>query len=119
MQSAETNYSIRWAKWFCGDRSTRTISPLSSITVPEYVNRRIVENTVESLREAVLLSPTNGFALARLAKQIFAQSEKDNPRRVGEAAFFSRYALKWSPNDAEVTKIHSEIVAQIGALKKP
>ena len=48
-----TNFYTRWAKWFCADRATRTISPLSSITVPEYVQQRIAENNLESLREAV------------------------------------------------------------------
>ena len=68
MQSAETNYYARWAKWFCSDRSTRTLSPLSSISVPEYIQRRIEENTLESLQEAVSLAPTNGLAFARLAR---------------------------------------------------
>ena len=53
------------------------------------------------------------------ANQVLAQKDEDNPRREGEADFFSRYALKWSPNDAEVAKIRAEIKAQIEALKKP
>jgi WD40 repeat protein len=114
-----TNYYARWAKWFLADRTTRTISPLSSITVPDYIQRRIEENTLESLNEAVRLAPINGLAFARLAKQVLAQSDKDNPRRVGEADFFSRYALKWSPNDPEVKKIRAEIAAQIETVKKP
>ena len=82
----------------------------------EYVQRRIQENTLESLQEAVRLSPTNGLAFARLAKLVVAQKEEDNPRRVGEADFFSRYALKWSPNDVEVAKIRAEIELQIQTM---
>ena len=101
------------------DRATRTISPFSSVTVPEYVQRRIAENTLESLQEAVLLSPTNGLAFARLAKQVLAQKEEANPRRVGEADFFSRYALNRSPNDAEVLKLRVEIEEQIKNMPRP
>ena len=103
-----TDVYSRWVRWFFADPSTRTISPFSSVTIPEYIERRIQENTLESLKEAVHLSPTNGLAFARLAKQVLAQSDQDNPRRVGEADFFSRYALRWSPNDPEVTKIRAE-----------
>jgi hypothetical protein len=119
LTSTETNYYARWAKWFCSDRATRTISPLSPITVPEYVQRRIQENTLDSLHEAVLLSPTNGLAFARLAKLVLAQNEKENPRRVGEADFFSRYALNWSPNDPEVRQIRSEIERQVEKFPNP
>jgi eukaryotic-like serine/threonine-protein kinase len=119
LTSVETNYYARWAKWFCGDRSTRTISPLSSITVPAYVQRRIEEYTLESLKEAVRLSPTNAVAFARLAKQVLAQTEKDNPRRVEQADFYSRYAVKWAPQNAEVAKIRAEIAAQVQTLKAP
>ena len=33
-------------RWFLADRWTRTISPLSSITVPEYIQRRIAEGRI-------------------------------------------------------------------------
>jgi dipeptidyl aminopeptidase/acylaminoacyl peptidase len=117
--SPATDYYARWAQWFFADRATRAISPNSSIAVPEYVQRRMQENTLESLHEAVSLSPTNGLAYARLARQVFAQIEKDNPRRLGEADFFSRYAVKWAPNDAEAAKMRAEIAEQIKNLPKP
>jgi hypothetical protein len=112
-----TNFYTRWAKWFFADPSTRTISPDASITVPEYVQRRIQENTLASLQEAVHRSPNNALAYARLAKQVRAQNDKDNPRRAGEADFFSRYAIKLAPQDPEVAKIRAEIAAQIQSLK--
>jgi hypothetical protein len=109
----ETDFYTHWAKWFLAPPATRNISPFSSITVPEYVQRRIEENTLESLKEAAALSPANGLAYARLARQVLAQNETDNPRRIGEADFFSRFALKWAPNDAEVLKIRAEIESLI------
>jgi hypothetical protein len=114
-----TDDCTSWLEWFLADRSTRLISPMSSLTVPAYVQRRIDENTLASLQEAVRLAPTNGLAFARLARQVLAQSETDNPRRVGEADFFSRHAVKLAPQDAEVAKLRSEIGDQIKTLPKP
>lgn len=54
-----------------------------------------------------------------MAKQVLAQRDKENQRRIGEADFFSRYALKWSPNDAKLAKIPAEIEEQIQNLPKP
>ena len=67
-ENPATNDCARRARWFLADRNTRAVAPLSSLSVPEYVQRRIEENTLESLQEAVRLSPTNGLAFARLAK---------------------------------------------------
>jgi WD40 repeat protein len=117
--SSGSDVYSRWVRWFFADRSTRTISPFSSITVPEYVQRRIREDTLGSLYEAVRLAPTNGLAFARLAKQVLAQDEKTNPRRVGEADFLSRHAVKLAPQDAEVAKIRAKIEERIKNLPKP
>ena len=108
-ESSSSDSWTRWAKWLLADRATRTISPFSEITVPDYVKRRVEENTLESLQEAVLLSPTNGLAFAQLARKVLEQDAKDNPRRVGEADFFSRRAVELSPKDAEVLQIRDEI----------
>ena len=80
--------------------------------MPEYVQRRIQENTLESLQEAVRLSPTNGLAFARLARRVLEQDSKDNPRRVGEADFSSRRAVELSAKDAEVLSIRDQIKAK-------
>jgi hypothetical protein len=80
----------RWARWFFADRSTRAISPAGALTVPQYVQRRIEENTVESLQEAVRLSPTNGLAIARLAIATLKQDSTQNPRRMAEADWASQ-----------------------------
>jgi len=114
-----TNDYTRWAKWFLSDRATRTIAPLSSITLPEYVQRRIEENTLESLQEAVRLSPTNGLALARFATRLLAQSTQDNPRRLPEADFFSRRAVRLAPRDSEVGGIRTETEKRLKELRSP
>jgi hypothetical protein len=63
------------------------------------------------------MAPTNGLALARLAQQVLAQNEKDNPRRVGEADFFSRRGVELAPQDAEVQETRLETVDAITKLE--
>ena len=118
-QGTSLDLYSRWAKWFFADRSQRTISPFSTVTVPEYIQRRIKENTPESLHEAILHDPTNGLAFARLARKTLAQDAKDNPRRIGEADFFSRRAVELSPNDSEVQRVRAEIAEQVKSAPKP
>jgi WD40 repeat protein len=64
--------------WLLADRSTRTISPFSKITVPEYIGNRIKENTPESLDEAERLSVGNSALLQRIANAR-AQLKKQEP----------------------------------------
>jgi WD40 repeat protein len=113
--STATDDYTRWAKWLFADRSRRTISAFSTITVPEYVEDLLRDDTRPSLEEAVRLSPTSGLAYARLARRIAQQTEKENPRRGAEADFYSRYAVKFSPEHPEVRQIRAEISAQAGA----
>ena len=59
------------------------------------------------------MSSANALAFVRLVKQILGQEDTDNPRRVGEADFLSRYAVKLAPQDAEVAKRRARIETQI------
>ena len=67
---------VVWGRWFLADPDTRTISPFSNITVPEYIEGRIKEHTTESLDEAERLAAGNLELLQRIAKE----------RRASEAA---------------------------------
>jgi WD40 repeat protein/serine/threonine protein kinase len=58
-QAAQSGDYYRWGRWLLADWRTRTISPSAVITVPEYVERQLTANTLESLREAARLCPTN------------------------------------------------------------
>jgi WD40 repeat protein/predicted Ser/Thr protein kinase len=40
---------VIWGRWFLADPATRTISPFSKITIPEYIEDRIKEHTAEPL----------------------------------------------------------------------
>ncbi|MBI2926983.1 MAG: serine/threonine protein kinase [Verrucomicrobia bacterium] len=120
----QTSYG-RWARWFFQDSASRAISPLSETTVPEYVRRRIEDDTRESLQEATLLSATNALAFARLADHLIA------PRRTGphlaravpeDADWFSRYATNLAPHDPEVLASRQSVIEKLresSALAKP
>jgi len=49
----------RWGRWFLGDPSQRTISPLATVTMPQYIEKLIARNTLESLNEAARLAAGN------------------------------------------------------------
>src|SRR6266480_5828637 len=58
---------IMWGRWFLADRFTRTISPFSKATVPDYIKRLIKENTVKSLDEAEQLAVGDPHLLEQIA----------------------------------------------------
>lgn len=58
---------VIWGRWFLADPATRTISPFSSITVPQYIEDRIQEQTSESLDEAERLANGNLELFKRIA----------------------------------------------------
>jgi len=65
--SVDDDWTV-WARWFLADRSTRTISPFSKITVPEYIENRIKENTPASLDAAEQVALGSAELLGRIAK---------------------------------------------------
>jgi WD40 repeat protein len=131
--TAATYYG-RWVRWFFADSASRTLAPSSDLTVPEYLKRRIEENTLDSLGEATRLSAMNALAFARLAETLIAANrapfaryrEKILPsdenggreRRVlaGDAEWFSRYATNLAPNDLEVRGLRQSVLETIHGL---
>ena len=59
---------VVWGRWFLADRATRTISPFSKLTVPEYIENRIKEKTLQSLDEAEQLAVDNPELLQRISE---------------------------------------------------
>ena len=76
-----------WGRWFLADRSTRTISPFSKITFPEYIENRIKENTPASLDEAERLAVGNAGLLQRIE-----QARKASAKRVAPSAGKEQHA---------------------------
>jgi eukaryotic-like serine/threonine-protein kinase len=96
-----TDSYTRIAQWVQADPAKRALSPHATLMVPEYVRRRIDENTLPSLREAVRMSPTNSLALARLALAELAQDVKQQPGRLVEAELIARQAIRLDPLNGE------------------
>ena len=79
-----------WGRWFLAERSTRTISPYSKLTVQEYIENRINEKEPNSLEEAERLAAGNPALLARIAaerKELKANNKNAFP------AISGRYSL--------------------------
>ena len=79
----------RFGRWIAANPATRTIGPLSTITVPQFVAARLKENTPKSIEETYNASPGNPLVLAALAKLTF-KSDKD------EARFYFQIALRYA-----------------------
>jgi hypothetical protein len=105
---------VRWAHWFLRDPQVRTISPSASVTVPDYAKRRMEENTLESLREARRLLPTNSMVLARLALQTAALAPTNDLRSFGHADWLSRLALELGPQQPEAWSARAEMLRRGG-----
>ena len=106
----------RFLKWSVADRRSRTISPFSQITVPEWLENRIKEGTVEGLRAAMQVDPANARITAHLGrrladqalKQLRAPDETRRDRR--EADFLTSRALKLAPDSEEVKKLRDAVI---------
>ena len=106
----------RFLKWSVSDRRTRTISPLSQVTVSEWLENRIKEGTVEGLRAALQVDPANGRITAHLGRRLADQALKqgidpDEAQRArGEADFLTSRAVKLAPDNEEVKKLRDKVV---------
>jgi eukaryotic-like serine/threonine-protein kinase len=101
LSSPGSNSVTAWAKWFFAERETRTTSPFSMTTVPEYVERRIEENTQQSLSQALILSPRNPVAWSRMAS-VLLSNPTNEPWAGGDAKSCLERALSLAPQNIEV-----------------
>src|SRR5208283_2542915 len=71
----------RLLNWSVSDPRHRTISPFSKLTFPEWIENRIKDGTLESLREAIRMDPANARLIAHfgLALADLAVAEKADP----------------------------------------
>ena len=110
----------RFMEWSVADRRSRTISPLSQVTISEWLESRIKKGTVEGLRAAIQVDPANARVTAHLGRRLADQaleqgSDPDEARRArGEADFLTSRALKLAPHNGEVKKLRDEVVKLLG-----
>ena len=108
-----TNPYIVWAKWFFADRATRTISPQSSLTIPNWIERRLplgndsdrkeLESafsihplTISGLAYYLVSMPTNDIIRASLLAKTALAAEPgigDQDLKSRIRYWLSRYAL--------------------------
>jgi dipeptidyl aminopeptidase/acylaminoacyl peptidase len=106
----------RLMEWSVSDRRSRTISPFSQVTVSKWLENRIKEGTIESLRAAMQVDTANPRVTAHLGRRLADQalkqaSDPDEARRArGEADFLTNRALKLAPDSNEVKKLRAEVV---------
>ena len=106
----------RFMEWSVSDRRSRTISPLSQVTVSEWLENRIKEGTVEELRAAMQVDPANARVTAHLGRRLADYAlgqgaDRDEARRArGEADFLTSRAQKLAPENDEVKKLRDEVV---------
>ena len=109
----------RLLKWSVSDRRNRTISPFSELTVAEWVENRIKDGTLDGLRAAVEVDPTNArlaahFGEALADHALAKRTDPDEARRArAEADFQTRRALKLAPDNDEVKKLRAEVVTRV------
>ena len=102
-------------KWRVADWKTRTISPLSKLTVPEWIEDCIEGGPLLDLRDAMNIEPENPRLMAHLGRRladyaIDTDTDPDEARRArGEANFLIRRALKFEPDNAEIQKLRAEM----------
>jgi hypothetical protein len=77
---------------------------------------RIQEDTLESLQQAVRLSPANALAQARLAFGALTNETKPNPRQMASSDWQGRRAVALSPNDPEVWWAWAQVCERLGRL---
>ncbi len=103
-EAASNDWAV-WGRWFLADRATRTISPFSSQTIPEYIEDRIREERVESLDEATLLAVGNAELEQRIAEARRSVELRDHGSvlaqqgKFGEAAAAFAALIELRPND--------------------
>jgi WD40 repeat protein len=106
----------RVMKWSVSDRRSRTISPFLQATFSEWLENRITEGTVEELRAAMQVDPTNARVTAHLGRRLADQAltqgtDPDETRRArGEADFLTTRALKLAPDSDEVKRLRDEVI---------
>jgi dipeptidyl aminopeptidase/acylaminoacyl peptidase len=114
----------RFLEWTVSDRRRRTISPLSQVTVSEWLENRINEGTVAGLRAAMHLDPANARVTAYLGRRLGDQalkqgSDPDEARRArGEADFLTSRAQKLAPESDEVKSLRDEVAKLLGQGRK-
>ncbi|MGA2542300.1 MAG: protein kinase [Verrucomicrobiota bacterium] len=114
---------VVWGRWFLADPFTRTISPFSRQTVPDYVQNRIKENTAESLEQAERLVDGGDPLLQRIAeaRKILAEKEAQTDAQKEASLFVATNAVDVvNPGEEQSETNHGfhDVKTQTGSFQK-
>ncbi|HEV2210312.1 MAG TPA: protein kinase [Verrucomicrobiae bacterium] len=114
---------VKWGRWLVAAPSDRTISPFSSVTLSNYVESRIEEQTDASLAEAQALSLANPEQLRRISKlrqinALFADGTTNARagRWTNAIGAFSK-AVQLDPTDHTIHHCLAPLLVQSGDLE--
>ena len=109
----------RLMKWSVSEWRSRTISPLSELTVPEWIENRMQEGTLDSLRAAMVVDPGNPRLAAHFGKALADHAlekgtDAGEARRArAEADYQAHRAVKLASDKDEVKKLCAEVVEML------
>jgi len=124
-QSSSLTPLQQFLKWSVADPMRRTISPFSKLTISEWIENRIKEGTLESLRAAIQMDPANARLIAHFGLVIanLAVAEKADPHNARrgrvEADYQTRRAVKLASDNEEVKKLRAEVVKLLNLPSEP
>ena len=84
-----------FAKWLAADRDTRPISPLSSETIPQYIDRRLKIGSKETINEAFIANPLDPLVLIAKAGLEGDPARADFLRHYAVEHFGEQSATTW------------------------
>jgi len=116
-QSPATNIYSKYLAWFLSPPSARMISPMSAVTVAEYLDRRVAVSDWNCLYEVLALSPTNSLAYARLGELAISSPGPLTRQMINEARYFVREAHKVRTWGAETEAILETVRKRVAGIE--
>ncbi len=110
----ETDCS-RWLSWILADRTTRSISPYSQVTISNHVWSLAQDTNVSSWSEALRLCPEQKYAFAQLARHHLQQSKDLDSPEAARADWASLQALRFAPLDCWSWYCRRDVVEHLGS----
>ena len=107
--STHSEFYGRWTKWFLADARTRTVLPSSPLTLPQYAQSLLEQDTPEGCQEALLLQPTNTVALALASRSVTNEMLAD---------WMTRRAIELAPQRHETWSSRATFLERVGKLEE-
>ncbi len=111
-----SGYYEALAKWLVSFGESRRLGPASSETVSAYVDDEVAFDSYTSVNQALKYAPMDGGALAGHAL-LLARDIGRSVKSRQDAAFYSRLAIEFSPEDPLVWSVRAEVMRASGRIE--